>query len=160
MLKEDELIGAMVIYRQEVQPFTNKQIALVQNFAAQAVMQALNKLGADPPLTEDGKNGQKTRAAVSQFQRENGLQDTGLVDRATVEAIERKLKPVTRWPQPTGPNEIATWLERLVMLVERLKAQTTIPPPASQQPHVRTVSRACRNRARRRPRNADAGCRP
>jgi len=30
MLKEDELIGVIVIYRQEVQPFTEKQIALVQ----------------------------------------------------------------------------------------------------------------------------------
>jgi signal transduction histidine kinase len=38
MLKESELVGAIVIYRQEVRPFTDKQIALVTSFANQAVI--------------------------------------------------------------------------------------------------------------------------
>src|SRR5262249_16753391 len=42
MLKENELVGALGIYRQEVRPFTDNQIELVQNFAAQAFMPSEN----------------------------------------------------------------------------------------------------------------------
>ncbi|TYL90653.1 hypothetical protein FXB40_31655 [Bradyrhizobium rifense] len=59
------------------------------------MQQTLNKLGANPPLDEDSISGPKTKAAVSQFQQQHALEDTGLLDGTTIAAITRAgMQPV------------------------------------------------------------------
>jgi len=98
------------------------------------VQQALNALGANPPLAEDGISGPLTIAALVQFQQMNGLSPSGVADAATIAAIERKLRtpvpPVPR-PTPSAPTDIIALLEWLVMLIEKLKAQRPIVDPSS-----------------------------
>lgn len=55
------------------------------------LQRALNKLGMDPPLVEDGINGRKTMTAVSWFQQRNVLSDTGRADPMVIAAIARQL---------------------------------------------------------------------
>ena len=61
MLKENEPIGVFSLYRQEVRPFTDKQIELVKNFAAQAVIAIENaRLLSELPAHVDLATEQQT----------------------------------------------------------------------------------------------------
>ncbi|WP_027573802.1 peptidoglycan-binding protein [Bradyrhizobium sp. WSM1743] len=85
------------------------------------MQQALNQLGANPPLAEDGISGPKTRAAVSLFQQQNGLRDTGLLDAATVAAITRAMQQ----PGPAGQTgDLSQILKRLEELAQVLRPPT------------------------------------
>ncbi|UWU77538.1 peptidoglycan-binding protein [Bradyrhizobium huanghuaihaiense] len=91
------------------------------------MQQALNRLGANPPLAEDGISGPKTRAAVSQFQQQNGLRDTGLLDGATVAAITRATQPGGVM-QGGDLSQVLTRLEDLAQVL-RPSAGGTLPAP-------------------------------
>ena len=93
------------------------------------VQQSLNALGANPPLAEDGLNGPLTTAAVLQFQQANGLSPSGFADAATIAAIERKSRPTG--PVPSRPPDLIALLERLVILIEKLKGQRPLTDPSS-----------------------------
>ena len=56
------------------------------------VQQSLNKLGARPPLEEDGENGPLTMAMVRRFQQENDLEVDSLAGPQTIDEIERHLR--------------------------------------------------------------------
>ncbi|MGX5831139.1 peptidoglycan-binding protein [Mesorhizobium sp. 43Arga] len=89
---------------------------------------SLNALGANPQLVEDGKSGPLTRTALSRFQQQNGLNDTGLADPLTIAAIDRQLQP-----SPDGAaSDIREKLESLQAAIRALTDRSDkVPAPAN-----------------------------
>jgi lysozyme family protein/peptidoglycan hydrolase-like protein with peptidoglycan-binding domain len=107
------------------------------------VQQSLNKLGIDPQLVEDGINGPRTMAAISLFQQQNGLKDTGLPDAVTIAAIARRsVQPTVVTPTSVQPT-VATLtpdpqiLQRIQTLEQTLLSlnNSATSPPAATDPN-------------------------
>lgn len=90
------------------------------------MQQTLNKLGANPPLDEDGISGPKTKAAVSQFQQQHALEDTGLLDGTTIAAITR----AGMQPARTANVDLSQILRRLEGLAQLLQGAGASPGAA------------------------------
>jgi peptidoglycan hydrolase-like protein with peptidoglycan-binding domain len=82
------------------------------------VQSSLNALGIQPQLVEDGINGKHTMAAISLFQRQHGLNDTGLPNAATIAAIAKaSVPPAPATPAPSGLPQILQQLQVLEQAV-------------------------------------------
>jgi signal transduction histidine kinase/integral membrane sensor domain MASE1 len=97
MLRDDVLIGSIVIFRQEVRPFTDKQIALVQNFAAQAVIaientRLLNELRARTSELELANTAKSRFLAMASHDLRQPLHALGLF----IAQLRTPLKPRER----------------------------------------------------------------
>jgi len=92
MLKEDDVVGTITIYRQDTRPFTDKQIALITNFAAQAVIAIENTrlLTALRERTEElAQSVEELRALGEGSQSVNSTLDLqGVLDTIVAKAVQ------------------------------------------------------------------------
>jgi lysozyme family protein len=92
------------------------------------VQQSLNKLGVDPYLTEDGKSGPRTKEAISQFQRQNGLPDTGIADANTFATLIQKSSTLPHADKLQAPVDL------LRQIIQQAADQQSANPSAKSTP--------------------------
>jgi lysozyme family protein/peptidoglycan hydrolase-like protein with peptidoglycan-binding domain len=132
------------------------------------VQESLNKLDTSPRLAEDGKNGPRTKAAISRFQQESGLTDTGLPDAATIAAMAQKsllttdqiplTSPLREIIQRLGnleqavrpsttdmskpPTDPIGLIERLLPIIQKVNPKPEMTPSATGSPNVDQLQKA------------------
>jgi lysozyme family protein/peptidoglycan hydrolase-like protein with peptidoglycan-binding domain len=116
-----------------------KNVVLVQH--------ALNKLGiVSPPLAEDGINGPKTKSAISLFQQQSGLPDTGLPDAATIAAVTAKAaQPIPVQVQVPGPIAQPTDPAQILQQLQKILQGQQLPIPIPGATDLPTVLQQLQN---------------
>ncbi|RXT48938.1 peptidoglycan-binding protein [Bradyrhizobium betae] len=145
----DKQLGAATILRAMMEldssinldgaPTLGGQLEPEERIAPMALLmqQSLNKIGANPPLEEDGIVGPKTKAAVAQFQQQHGITESGALDSVTVAAITRAAHQSVTVAQPADLSPVLTRLEDLVTLFQsgpKVLAPPNNPAPAAGDP--------------------------
>jgi GAF domain-containing protein len=103
MLKDEKLIGAVILYRQEVRPFSDKQIELVQNFAAQAVIAIENARLLNELRQRTDDLSQRTTALTEALEQQTATSDV--------------LQVISRSPDDLEPV-FASMLEKAVRICD------------------------------------------